>query len=537
MGSSEDEYFVDGISEEITSRLAMLQGLAVISRTSAVQYKKTVKSIRQIGEELGVDYVLEGSVRWDRNAEGGGRIRIALKLIRVSDEIQVWSRTFDQDLADIFSLQAEIAEDIASELDIALLEPERKAIEARPTDNMRAYDILLRQIQLFTQAYLRQDLRLYDGIASELERAVELDPDFVQAHLYLHSLHLHIYEAGIDQSKDRLRRAREALDRALRLEPGLPEVQAALAKHYSVAYEANERALGIYEWILRVRPNYPRSSLASIQMRLGRWDEAIANYEKTFLLNPRVADYAHVLGRLYALIGKYEESERWFERALAIWPDQYYSKLGLARLPVLARGDTRESRARLEKLPAHVLTEYNWFLLGLLERNFDGVLIRLASSPFDHFSEANFYIPIELAYATAYYYKKILPSLTAYADRARSILEKALSENPEDSRYHASLGLAYAYLGRNEDAVREGWRAVELYPMSRNAFEAPRGYWNLAAICTVAGQYDEAVQQLKNLMSVPFGNTYSPAMLKIDPQWDPLRDRPDFQALLKAGSK
>ena len=162
---------------------------------------------------------------------------------------------------------------------------------------------------------------------------------------------------------------------------------------------------------------------------------------------------------------------------------------------------------------------------------------RLAASPSDCFAEANFYIPIDLAYASAYYHKKLYPSMAAYAERARLILEKALAEGPEDSRYHASLGLAYAYLGRKEEAVREGRRAVELYPMSRNAFEAPRGYWNLAAICTVAGEYEEAVRQLEYLMSIPCGNVYSPALLRIDPQWDPLRAHPGFQALLKAKSQ
>ena len=536
-GSSEDEYFVDGISDEITARLAMLQGLGVISRTSAIQYKKTAKTINQIGEELGVDYVLEGSVRWDRKGERKGRIRVTPQLIRVSDDVHIWSRTFDQELADIFSLQAEIAEEIAKELDIALLEPERESIRARPTKNLTAYDIFLRQLKAYNQAYLQQDIHMYEQIGSQLDRAIELDSDFIQAYLFLYRLNILVYNAGIDQSKERLRRAKDALDRALRLQPGMPEVQACLANYYSVAYEAHEPALGIYEWILRVRPSFPRSSLAGIQVRLGKWNEAIANLERAFVLDPRVADNAHILGRLYALVGKYEESERWFERALAIWPDQYYSKLGLARLPVLARGDVREGRARLDQLPPHRLTEYNWFLLGLLERNYDGVLTRLAGSPYDYFAEANFYIPIDLAYASVYYYKKSSSSMTAAAEKARRILEEALAGSPEDSRYHASLGLAYAYLGRGEEAVREGQRAIELYPMSRNAFEAPRGYWNLAAICTVSGEYKEAVRQLENLMSIACGNIYSAALLRIDPQWDPLRDRADFQALLKAGSK
>jgi serine/threonine-protein kinase len=124
--------------------------------------------------------------------------------------------------------------------------------------------------------------------------------------------------------------------------------------------------------------------------------------------------------------------------------------------------------------------------------------------------------------------------MTAYAEKARQLLEKALLGSPEDSRYHASLGLAYAYLGRKEEAVREGRRAIELYPMSRNAFEAPRGYWNLAAICAISGEDEEAVRQLEYLMSVPCGNAYSPALLRIDPQWDPLRGHPGFQALLQA---
>ncbi len=533
LGLSEDDYFSDGMTEEITNRLSSLQGLGVISRTSAVLYKKTDKSIRQIGRELGVDYVLEGTIRWERSEEGRGRVRILPRLIRVSDDTQIWSKRYDLVIGDIFSVQSEIAEDVTRELDVVVLEPERETLQANPTRNIDAYDHYLRAAEIRNRAYLDQDAEEYGQVIEQLEEAVRLDPSFYQAYLLLFHLHMQIHNVGIDQTPERLEEAKAALDKALALQPDLPEVQAALAGYYSQVLGDNDRALAIYEKVYRARPNFSPLPLASLQLRQGKWQEAIANYHKAFKLDPRSSQSAHMLGRLYAWVGKYEESKQWFERALAIWPDLYYSRLGLARLPLLARGDTKESRSLLEQLPQHRLTEYNWFLLNLLDRKYDDAVVRLTATSYDFFAEANFYIPVDLAYASIYHEKKEPELMRTYAERARQTLAAALAENPDDARYHASLGLAYAYLGRREEAIREGKTAVELMPVAKNAFEGPRGVLNLALIYTVVGEYESAVTELEYLMSIPCGNNYSTALLRIDPQWDPLRSNPGFQDLLR----
>jgi TolB-like protein/Flp pilus assembly protein TadD len=533
LGLPEDDYFADGVTEEITNRLSALHGLGVISRTSAVLYKKTDKSIRQIGRELAVDYVLEGTIRWDRGEEGRGRVRISPRLIRVSDDTQIWSKRYDLIIADIFSVQSEIAEDVTRELDVVVLEPEREALLANPTRNVEAYDHYLRGMEIRNRAYLNQDAAEYGQVIAQLEEATRLDPGFYQAYLLLFELHMQIHNVGIDQTPERLEKAKTSLDEALALQPDLPEVQAELAYYYSRVLGDDDRALAIYETVYRARPNFSPIPLASLQLRQGKWQEAIANYQKAFKLDPRSSQSAHMLGRLYAWVGKYEESKHWFERALVIWPDLYYSKLGMARLPLLARGDTKESRSLLEQLPQHRLTEYNWFLLNILDRKYDDAVIRLTATSYDFFAEANFYIPVDLAYASVYHEKKEQELMRTYAERARQTLTKASAENPNDARYHASLGLAYAYLGRREEAIREGKTAVELVPVAKDAFEGPRGVLNLAMIYTIVGEYENAVSQLEYLMSIPCGNNYSPALLRIDPQWDPLRSSPRFQALLK----
>jgi len=532
LGSAEDDYFADGLTEELTSRLSAVHGLGVISRTSSKQYKNTTKTTRQIGEELGVDYILEGTVRWNRSPDGRGRVRVTPQLIRVSDDTHLWSEVYDRFIEDIFSVQSEIAEEVTKKLDITVLEPERQALMDKPTDNLEAYDNYLRAFEYWGRAYLHQSLEESERAVASAERAIELDPDFLLAYLLLYDIQSHIYTVGLDRSDERLAKAKNALDGAVALEPDLPEVKLRLANYLMRTIQDYDRVLEIYESVQRTRPNLSPSGIAYIQLRLGRWEDALANYQKAFKLNPRSWEAAHLLGRIYAWIWEYDRSERWFERALSIRPDLYYSKLGIARLPMLS-GNLEEARARLERLPPHVLTDYNWYLLGMLERNYQEVLDRLASTPFEVFQESQFYIPIDLARASVYHAMGETDLAKSRAESARLELERLISERGEDTRLYAPLGLALAYLGRKQDAIREGRRAVNLYPVSKDAFEGVRYVMNLAQIYAVVGDHEQALDQLEYLFSIPCGNNYSIPILKLDPVWDSLRANPRFQHLIE----
>ncbi len=537
LGPSEDEYFADGLTEEITSRLSALHGLGVISRTSAFQYKDADKTIKQIGEELGVDYVLEGTVRWDQSPEGRGRVRVIPLLIRVSDDIHLWSERYDGIIEDIFSVQSEIAQEVIKQLDITVLEPERKAIYAKPTENLEAYDYFLRGIEQYTNAYLSQDAKEYEKTFELFDKAVEQDPEFTFAFIYRANLHKLMYSIGLDRSNERLQKAKEDIDRALEIDPDMPEAQLQLAQYYIVALKDYDRALQIFESVQRARPNLSPFHLGYYQIRLGKWEQGLQNLERTFKLDPRSSETAHILGRCYAWVGRYGESEQWFDRALSIYPDLYFSKLGLARLALLSKGDTKQARALLEKLRPQVLTDRNLFFLNLYERNYQGALDLLAAMSYKAFQEAHFYTPKNLAYAIAYHAMGDNEMMKTHADAARLELEEAIAERPEDTRLYTALGLAYAFLERKEDAIREGNRAANLYPVSKDAFEGTRYILKLAMIYTVVGEYEEAINQLVYLLSIPSGNVISVPILRLDPIWDPLRDHPRFQQLLEEDPK
>ncbi len=367
---------------------------------------------------------------------------------------------------------------------------------------------------------------------ASLESAIELDSRFLLAYVLLSDIHDHIYSVGMDRRDERLAKSKEALDKAMELEPDLPEVKMRLGRYLMRFSQDYDRVLEIYESVQRTRPNLSPSSIGYVQRRLGKWKDAITSYEKAFKLNPRSEFAAHALGRLYAWIWDYEKSEEWFNRALSIRPDLYYSKLGIARLPMLS-GNLEQARARLERLPPHVLTDYNWYLLGMLERNYQELLDRLSSTPFEAFQESQFYIPIDLARAAVYHAMGEDSLMKIRAESARLELERLISERGEDTRLYAPLGLAYAYLGRKDDAIREGRRAANLYPVSQDAFEGVRYVINLARIYAVVGEHEKALDQLEYLLSIPCGNNFSVHIMELDPIWDPLRDHPRFIQLIE----
>jgi len=537
LGPPEDEYFADGITEEITSRLSALHGLGVISRNSAKQYKRTDKTIKQIGEELGIDYLLEGTVRWDRSQEGQGRVRVTPQLIRVSDDSHLWSERYDRSLEDIFLVQSDIAEEVAQQLDLNVLAPERKALNAKPTDNIEAYDYYLRGWKHWNRGWLFSEGQEFEQAIQMYEKATELDPEFAQAYVMLSYSHTRMYFFGIDRTKERLAKARASVDRALQLQPDLLDAQLALANYYYRCFLDYDRAAKIFETVQKALPNTSPALLGYIQRRQGKWEESLANLERAFRLNPRDAQLAYEIGLSYISLRRYDQADTWYTRALSINPDHLTPQLGKVSSYILSGGYTKNARALLDTLPQGPLTDYMWFTIGMLERNYQEVLDRLDSLSYETFEEQHFYFQKNLAYASVYHARKELSRMKTQAESARIVLEEDVREHPGDPRYHAALGLAYAYLGRKNDAIREGNRAIELYPVSKDAALGPRYILKLARINAVVGEDEEAVDQLEYLLSIPSSEflwqIVTIPYLRLDPQWDSLREHPRFQRLLK----
>jgi TolB-like protein/DNA-binding SARP family transcriptional activator/Tfp pilus assembly protein PilF len=533
LGTAEDEYFADGITEEITARLAAIDGLRIIGSTSSNVYKGTKKTLLEIGTELGVDYVLEGSVRWQKSVRGQARVRVTPQLVSTTDGTHLWAHVYDEPLDEIFRVQSDIAQKVVQALDVTLREPQRRVVEAIPTRNLEAYDYYLRGNDYARRGtevrFLGPALRMY-------EKAVELDSGFALAYAMLARMHARMYFMHFDRSEDRLAQARRSVDRAFELEPNLPEAHHSLADYHldRLDYDQALRELAIAQ---ASRPNDSRILITSavLHQRQGKLQEALADFERALQLDPASSPVASNYGLTYLLLRDFPRAEALYGRAIALAPDRpnpYYTK---TTLYLLWDGSTRRARAVLDEArTAGVADEplllYAQVLVEIFDRRYqEAIDLLLAKAP-ERVEDQNRFIPRTLLYAQLYGLMRRHDLERAYYDSARSLVLRKIQERPEDPRLHSALGIAYAGLGRKQEAIREGEKGGELLPISR---EAVRGYHrvlDLARIYAMVGEPNAAVERLEYLLSVP--GTLTRAWLRVDPTWDPLRDYPRFQRLL-----
>jgi serine/threonine protein kinase/Tfp pilus assembly protein PilF len=448
LGAAEDEYFADGITDEITSRLAKLSGLGVISRTSAIRYKDTDKSLPQIAEELGVSFILEGTIRWDKSGDTD-RIRITPRLIKVSDNTHLWAENYGRDMSDIFTVQADIATQIAYALDVALLKTEREALEKRPTENLDAYHAYLRGYErLWRYDYSAENLNL---AVMTLERATELDPDFALAYAALSEAHSYTYHMGYDWTEERLVKAKEALDRALILQPKLPEAHLAYGYYHYAGYRNYEKALQEYAIAQKSHPDDYRLMvrIGYVYRRQGRFEEAIEYLKRASELSPRDPLPLSETGISLASLRNFPAAERYFARSISLAPDQTLGYENMAFLYWGWNGDLRAARATLEKAPERagdIQLWFLWYFQEFYERDYRGALSLLASVPSDRFERPEYSFPKVLLAAECYRMMgKAKLAHVAY-DSARTLLEVNVIEMPYDYRYRSALGWAYAGL-------------------------------------------------------------------------------------------
>ena len=533
LGASDDAYFATGVTDEITGRLGSVRGLTVVSRASAFQYAGTTKSTRQIGNELGARYLLTGTVRWARGPGAGEKVRITPQLIRVADDTSQWTDVYEFTMDDIFSVQSEIARSVVSQLGLRLLEHEPGATEARPTGNMEAYQAFLRGRFLARQPHFT--LSTWLSAVDDFERAVALDPEFSLGWAELSRAHARLVYFRYDMSPQRLDRAQHALDRARELAPDSPEVHLASGYYHLWVERDSKAALTEFEAASRGLPNSSEVLGAKGELfRLhGDWQQSINAFQAASSLNPRDGSAMVDVAETLWWTRRYPEAIEAANGAIALAPDQAWSYL--SKVYTLwswkGRDGLAEARAALERVPKdHEFAEWTWFWQEAWEGRYAEAIRRMEASPEE-------WIRLKVQAAPKALFAATLQSLLGETARARRgfeialrLIETEMRAAPEDGRYHSSLGVAYAGLGRREEAVREGKRGIELLPLSKDAVYGIPHVIDLAHIYTLLGEPENAVGQLEILLSHP--GWVSVPWLRMDPRWRPLQGNLHFEALL-----
>ena len=532
LGSPDDEYFADGITEEITARMASVKGLQVISRTTAVQYAGTNKSIKEMGEELGVGYVLEGTVRWARGA-GASRIRITPQLIRVEDDTHLWAETYDRVIDDVFDVQFEIAQSVTDHLGVVLVGSERELVETQPTDNLEAYQAFLRGRYWATRPHFTYEN--WDRQMEGFQRAVELDPDFALAHAELARGHALVRYFRHDLTAERLEAADAAAERALELASDDPRVHLDLGYYRLWAHRDIDGALAEFELAGGDLPGNADilEAMGSVFIVKGQWEEALNAYRRAFELSPRDANLIVHAGWALSTMRRYPEALVAFDHSINLAPDTMWPYLYKAINDWGWHGKASETRSILEALPNTTggWERWSWYWQEMYERRYSEALGRIESTTDGWIRIKMFARPNALL--AAYAYEKLGDAEAAAAgyETARRLLEAEVAASPEDPRLHSSLGIVYAVKGRYEDAVREGKLACDLLPQSKDGYYYLPYVLDLAHIYTILGDNQGALERLEYLLSNP--SYFSASYLRMDPRWDPLQDNPRFQALLE----
>ena len=542
LGPPEDEYFADGITDEITARLASISQLEVIGRSSATQYKKTDKSPRQIGEELGITHILSGTVRWQRQSGGPSKVRVTPSLVRVSDATQIWANPYEETIAEVFQVQSDIALRVAQALNVALLEPERKPMEAKLTNNPDAYGYYLRGMDYFNRGnYNRETLTLSIEM---LEKAVQLDPRFIQAYVRLGRCHALMYWYHFDHTKERAAKSKEAADKALELGPDIPEAHYAKGEYYYYCRLDYERALEQLSIALKKQPRNSEvlGNIAYIKRRQGRLEENVDYLKKALEIDPRSVNLTRNLGDTYFLTRNYVEGERFFKLTIMLSPD-YISpyiapSASLAFLALSWEGNTIKAREALEEASKRISSpddqndaHFLGSILDIYDENFPSALKRVSLMPLIALDGQFRFIPKDQLYAQIYGLMGVKQKEQEYYQSARLFLENKIKEQPDDSRFYSALGITCAGLGLKERAIQAATRATEILPVSKDFWRGALRVKDLAQVYVMVGEYDKAFDQIEYLLSIP--GELSVPLLKLDPVWAPLRTLPRFQKLVQ----
>jgi TolB-like protein/Tfp pilus assembly protein PilF len=532
----ENAYFADGIQDEILSTVAKIGNLKVISRTSTSKYKSRPESLRQVGSELGVASVLEGSVQ-----KAGERVRVIVQLIDATSDAHLWSETYDRELKDIFSVQTDIAQRVASALRATLSPSDQESLGEAPTRDPAAFQLYLKA------GYFRREAMSRNGDPTALlPQALELygeaaakDPSFALAWAQASYTHAWMHWFSVDDSPERVRLADEAAQRALSLNPHLAETQ--LAVGYA-AYWGHRDYLGsikYFEEAKRLSPNKSETliAIASVQRRLGHWDVALAAFKEAESLDPRNNDVLSNSAYAHGTCRRYREALAAMDRSLTAQPDYWDALCGSSLIALASDGDVSKANAFLARIPVNVdpqgQVRYSRWRVALWSRDFARAIAVLDAAP-DWIRTNPIHRPVSTAVLRGVALEAAGQNEAARREFEAGVrlLEAKINANEGEPSIYVALGRAYAGLERKDDAVRAGTKAIDLLPITTDAFDGPIYLAQFAEIQARVGNVGEAIKTLRQLLGAPAGLLISPALLRLDPAWDPIRNDPGFQQLL-----
>jgi len=535
---SKDEnnaYFATGMQDEILTRLAGIRDLKVISRTSTTQYASHPPNLKIVAEQLGVANVLEGSVQ-----KAGEQVHINLQLIDARNDSHLWAQSFNRELKDIFAVEGEVAQSVADALKAQLMPAEAERATAVPTHNEAAYQLYLQANAHFNRA-LDQDVLVPRELPQAIplyQRALDADPKFALAAAALGRAQMHVYFYAPDRTEARLASAKTAIDRALGLQPDLGEGHYALALYYYWGHRDYGRAteeLHLARQSIANSADVPRM-LAAIARRQGRAADMIAGFQEATLLDPRSSSAIDQLGLGYAALRRYAEADRAFAQAEEVTRDPADERVTRSLSLVLWKGDVAPMRSALGALEpgsdAYAGNAAGYFDMYWWSHDFANALRIAQNNSDDAWTDtANIALPRLLFVAWAQQATNDPKAAETYAT-VRKTAAAAIGQQDEHADPHVALAFAAAGLGVKDEAIREGRRAAELLPPSRDAMSGAAVLVYLAQVYVRVGDYDAAFDTLRSAQPLLSGNAISAALLKLDVSWDPIRNDPRFAQLV-----